>query len=80
MAARIRKHHQDEVRHRIQVTQLVKVLTDQALGKLELTQPRLKAIEILLRKSLPDLSAVEHSGPDGGAIEQKWTVEMVRPK
>jgi hypothetical protein len=80
MAARIRKNHQDEVRSRIQVGQLVKVLTDQALGKLELTQPRLKAIEILLRKSLPDLSSVEHSGPAGGPIEQAWTVEMVRPK
>lgn len=68
MAARIRKQHQDEVRARIQVSQLVNVLTDQALGKVELTQPRLKAIEILLRKSLPDLSSIELKGSDDNAI------------
>ena len=63
MAARIRKHHQDEVRERIKVSQLINVLTDQALGNApDLSMQRLKAIEILLRKSLPDLSAVTVSG------------------
>ena len=33
-----------------------------AFGKLELSLTQLKATEILLRKTLPDLSAVEHSG------------------
>ena len=66
MAARIRKQHQDEVRARIQVSQLINVLEKQALGESEdLSAARLKAIELLLRKSLPDLSSVEHSGdPD----------------
>ncbi len=44
------------------------------LGKLELSTTQVKCMEILLRKSLPDLSAVEHTGPDGGAL----TVEVVR--
>ena len=66
---RIRKHHQDEVRARIQVSQIVNVLENQALGKGDdLSPARLKAIEILLRKSLPDLSAIELTGADGGAI------------
>jgi len=58
--------HQDDVRAKIQVGQLVKVLTDQALGvSADLSQSRMKAIEILLRKSLPDLTAVTISGdPD----------------
>lgn len=69
MAARIRKHHQDEVRSRIQVSQLINVLEKQALGQGEdLSQPRLKAIELLLRKSLPDLSSIELTGEGGGAI------------
>jgi hypothetical protein len=69
MAARIRKHHQDEVRARIQVSQLINVLERQAFGDSEELSPtRLKAIEILLRKSLPDLSSVELSGTDGGPI------------
>ena len=62
MAARIRKHHQDEVRARIQTSQLVNRLTDHALGDTELSATQIKAIEILLRKSIPDLSAVELSG------------------
>ncbi len=69
MAARIRKHHQDEVRARIQVGQLIKVLENQAFGHNEDISPvRLKAIEILLRKSLPDLTSVEMTGANGGPL------------
>jgi hypothetical protein len=34
----------------------------------------MKAIEILLRKSLPDLSSVEVTGEDGGAIQHSLSV------
>lgn len=57
--------HQDDVRAKIQASQLINVLTDHALGVLEELSPtRIKAIEILLRKSLPDLSSIDlvHSG------------------
>lgn len=55
--------HQDDVRAKIQAGQLVKVLQAHALtGEGELAPTRLKAIEILLRKSIPDLSAVEVDG------------------
>jgi hypothetical protein len=63
--------HQDDVRAKIQVSQLLNVLTDQALGGGEdLSAARLKAIEILLRKSLPDLSAiqVDEGGKDGPSV------------
>jgi len=65
MAARIRLNHQDKVRERIQASQLVNVLQNHALNKPdsgELSASRLKAIEILLRKSVPDLTAVTLSG------------------
>jgi hypothetical protein len=67
MAARLRTRHQDEIRDKIQTSQLVNRLTNCALGDVELTAQQLKAIEILLRKSLPDLSAVsiEGSGDNG---------------
>lgn len=66
MAARIRKHHQDEIRAKIQASQLINVLQNHALGKEgELTASRLKAIEILLKKSVPDLSQVQGSGDEG---------------
>ncbi len=67
MAARLRSRHQDEIREKIKASQLVNRLTNCALGDVELTAQQLKAIEILLRKSLPDLSAVsiEGSGDNG---------------
>ena len=63
--------HQDDVRRKIQVSQLLNVLHDQALGGCDdLSAARLKAIEILLRKSLPDLSAVQvdDSAQDGPSV------------
>lgn len=53
---------------------LVKRLTDHVVGKQEMSQTQLKAAEILLKKSLPDLAAVELSGKEDGqpiALELK---------
>lgn len=52
----------DVVRQRIQATAIMNRLTDHALGKIALTATQIRAAEILLRKTVPDLSAVEHSG------------------
>lgn len=63
MAARLNKLHTEEIRTKIQASQLINVLQKHALtGEGEISPTRMKAIEILLRKSLPDLSAVDHSG------------------
>lgn len=60
------RRHQEDVRLKIQAGQLINVLEKHALGKdeKELSSSRLKAIEILLRKSVPDLSAVTLSGDE----------------
>ena len=80
MAARIRKTHQEEVRLKIQASQLINVLQKHALGDeadgKELNQSRIKAIEILLRKSIPDLSAVQVSGDEEKPI--KHVVEWLK--
>jgi len=73
------KLHQEDVRRKIQAGQLLKVLENHALnddGK-ELSATRIKAIEILLRKSLPDLSSVELSGPDGGAVQANLVLNVI---
>jgi hypothetical protein len=63
MATRLKKRHQDEVRTKIQASQLINVLQNCAIGVTEdLSPARLKAIEILLKKSLPDLSSTEIEG------------------
>ena len=64
MAERLRKRHQDEVRTKIQTSQLVNVLQNHALGltENEISATRMKAIELLFKKSLPDLSSTEITG------------------
>jgi hypothetical protein len=46
---------------------LVKRLTDHAVGKVEMSPTQVKAVEVLLKKSLPDLAAIELSGKEDGA-------------
>lgn len=70
MAARLNGAHQEDIRLKIKTSQLVNRLQDFALdgtdpktgAPITIDPARLKAIEILLRKSLPDLSAVTHQG------------------
>lgn len=63
MAARIRKiRHDEETRAKIKASQLVNRLTEHVLGGIEMTSTQVRAAEVLLRKVLPDLASVEHSG------------------
>lgn len=70
------KEQQARTREAIRTTQLVKRLQHFALGEkdeqgavVELDANKLRAIEVLLRKSLPDLSTVTLQGDeDGGPI------------
>lgn len=70
----IGKKHQEDVRRKIQASQLVNVLQNHALGESssELTQSRLKAIEILLRKSVPDLSAITLAGDEERPVKLEF--------
>lgn len=66
----INKLHQEDVRKKIQVSQLLNVLQNHALGLSDdLSITRMKAIEILLRKSMPDMASVQLSGDGGGPIQ-----------
>ena len=79
MATRLKARHQDDVRAKIQTSQLINRLTEQALNPdvAEISPTRLKAIEILLRKSLPDLSAVTHSGDENNPVRSVQRIELV---
>jgi len=90
MAARTakpNKEQQERTRAAIQTTQLVKRLQCFALGVpdeagnvVELDSNRLKSIEVLLRKSLPDLSAVQLSGDSDHPIVTEIVQRIVDPK
>jgi hypothetical protein len=71
------KLHQDDVRAKIQASLLVKTLQDHALGKEgELSPSRMKAIEILLRKSIADLSAVTVTGDPDNPLQHSVKVSF----
>lgn len=62
MAARLNPHHSDMVRQKIQASVLVDRLHKHASGELEMTASQIRAAEILLDRSVPKLSQVQHSG------------------
>ena len=68
MAARKDSRIKTKHREAIQTSMLINRLSDHILGKVEMTSTQIRAAQILLNKSLPDLRATEHSGVDGGAI------------
>lgn len=75
MAARKQLWHPDEVKAKIQASQLINRLTKHALS----SEPIMDASQVtaavkLLNKVVPDLKAVEHTGPDGGPV----VLEIVR--
>lgn len=70
MAARINKiRHDDETRAKIQASQLINRLQDYALNGGDLDSGRIKAIEVLLKKTLPDLSAVQLGGDSENPVK-----------
>src|SRR4051812_27786326 len=73
MAARVNKiRHDDETRAKIQTSQLINRLHDHVFSGVEVSQTQMKAIDIMLKKTLPDLSNVEHSGQQQHDVTIGW--------
>lgn len=83
MAARLNLRQQEQTRSAIQTSQLVNRLQRFALGDegVDIDASRLKAIEILLRKSLPDLSSITIGGDEENPVNLVHKIErvIVRP-
>ncbi len=76
MATRLNLRQQEQTRSAIQTSQLINRLQRFALAEdgVEIDSNRLKAIEVLLRKSLPDLSAVSISGDPENPLKHEVKV------
>lgn len=62
-------------RTKIANSKILNRLIDHAEGKIDLSQTQVSAINILLKKVMPDLQAMQHSGdPNGQPIKQEMTV------
>ena len=56
-------------RKKIQASQLINRLTDHINGTVELSSTQVRAAEILLKKSLPDLTSQELTGDLEGVVK-----------
>lgn len=73
MAERMRKTHQDDVRKKIQVSNIINRLQKHINGKVEMSPTQVTSAKILLDKSVSN-APTELTGAGGGPI----TVEIVR--
>lgn len=71
MAERLTKRQSDKTRAAIQTGLIRNRLQDHILGKVEMTATQVRAAEILLKKTLPDLRSTEVTGSDGGPVDLK---------
>lgn len=83
MAARLRKTHQEDVRTKIKVTELINRVQDYALGILsdeDVSSNRLNAIKMLLAKTLPDLTSIEISNAEDEEFKTVTRIELIAIK
>jgi len=72
MATRKILSHDTQTREKIRTSQLINRLEKHAFGEIELSATQVRAIEILIKKTLPDLVAIEHSGE----VETRYVMRM----
>lgn len=78
MAARLNRLHQDSVREKIKVSNIIDRLEKHVAGEIELTPAQVTSARVLLDKSLASLTATELTGKDGGPVELlERTVKLV---
>ena len=81
MAKRLTKRQADGARDAISTGLLIKSLQDHVLTDKELSQSRIAAANILLKKTLPDLKVTEVTGADGTALfPTDVNVNVIKPK
>ena len=76
MAARISKTLTEEWKQKIQASNLITHLGKCAVGEIEMTSQQIKAAEILLKKVIPDLKAIDMNADI--TSENKMIVQLVR--
>jgi uncharacterized protein involved in outer membrane biogenesis len=62
MAARLNPRHSEMVRQKIQAGVLIDRLQKHAAGTIEMTASQIEAAKVLLDRSVPKLSQIQHSG------------------
>jgi hypothetical protein len=72
MAARLNRHHSEEIRQKIQASVIIDRFEKHVRGELELSATQVAAGNSLLDRSVAKLQQIQHTGPNGGAIQIEW--------
>lgn len=73
MAKRLQPRHQEEIRRKIQASQLINRLQDEALGKVELTDGQRESARFLLTRVLsPPVPKDDDGKTPAGAVIITW--------
>lgn len=76
MAARLNPRHTDMVRQKIQASVLIDRLTKHANGDIEMSSTQVRAAEVLLDRSVPKLSQIQHTGDEDNPIRHVGRIEL----
>lgn len=80
MAARLNRHHSEEIRQKIQAANIIYRLQQHVNGEVEMSATQVAAASCLLDRSVPKLKQIQHVGDeDGGPIRHSLVVEFVKP-
>jgi hypothetical protein len=77
MAARLNRHHSEEIRQKIQASVIIDRLTKHVNGELELSSTQIAAAQTLLDRSVPKLSQIQHVGDADNPVAHSLKVEFV---
>lgn len=72
--------HNKATREKIQAANIIHRLQSCINGDVELTATQVNAANILLKKVIPDLASIQHSGDQENPIKAVTTVELVPVK
>jgi hypothetical protein len=67
--------HDENTRKKIQTSQIINRLTKHILGTIDLTTSQVRAAEILLNKTLPNLAATHNTEETGKTLEE-WLNDL----
>lgn len=71
---RLNPAHDERTRAKIQTSQIINRLERLIKGEIEMTTQQVNAANILLRKSLPDLSSITLGGDQQNPLQIKVTI------
>lgn len=65
----------DEIREKIQGSQIINRLQSHVMGEADMSPSQVNAAKTLLGKVIPDLKAIEHNGDPESPLHHKHVIE-----